>query len=32
MSIEFIPIYNLTRFCHIDPQTGGMIHGWSTVR
>jgi hypothetical protein len=30
--IEFIPICNLTPFCHTDPQTGGMTDGWSTVR
>jgi len=30
--LEFIPICNLTPFCHTDPQTGGMTDGWSTVR
>jgi hypothetical protein len=31
-SFEFIPICNLTRFGHTDPQTGGMTDGWSAVR
>jgi hypothetical protein len=31
-TIEFIPICNLTRLRHTDPQTGGMTDGWSTVR
>jgi 2-methyl-3-hydroxypyridine 5-carboxylic acid dioxygenase len=30
--LEFIPICNLTRFGHTDPQTGGMTDGWSAVR
>src|SRR5271165_1880132 len=30
--VECISICNLSRFCHTDPQTGGMTHGWSTVR
>ena len=31
-SVEFIPICNLSRFCHTDPLTGGISYGWSTVR
>jgi hypothetical protein len=31
-TFEFIPICNLTRLRHTDPQTGGMTDGWSAVR
>jgi putative transposase len=30
--LEFIPICNLSRFCHTGPLTGDMSYGWSTVR